>query len=152
MTKFNEIADESERRSKQNYVKESWTNWREMRLQTLARITNYLFVLNTGALIASLTYVAAKPATSDIQLSILLFSFGTLFSVTHATLDYYISESCFSSFRKDVAQLFGNQLDWEVFTNRNENRGTYDWLLHTLGWAGGLVFFGGLILGVLQIK
>jgi len=152
MTKFNEIADESERRSKQNYVKESWTNWREIRLQTLTRITNYLFVLNTGALIAFLTYVAAKPTTSDIQLSIWLFSFGTFCSVMHATLDYYISENCFSSYQKDVEQLYSNQLDWEVFTDRNENRGTYDWLLHILGWAGGLVFFGGLILGVLQIK
>jgi len=152
MTKFNEITNESERRSKQNYVKESWTSWRETRLQTLTRITNYLFVLNTGALIASLTYVATKPTTSDIQLSIWLFSLGTLFSVLHATLDYYITENCFSAYQKDVEQLYSNQIDWEVFVDRNEKRATFDWLLHLLGWLGGLVFFAGLILGIQQIK
>jgi len=60
MTKFNEITNETERRSKLNYVKELWTGWRQVRETTLTRINSYLFTLNAGALLASLTYVAAK--------------------------------------------------------------------------------------------
>jgi hypothetical protein len=92
MTKFNEFTDVSERGSKINYVDELWTSWSDARLQTLTRITNYLFVLNTGALLASLAYVASKQTNSDIELSIWLFSVGILCSVFHATFDYYFTE------------------------------------------------------------
>jgi hypothetical protein len=152
MAKFSAITDPSERASKINYANELWASWREIRLQTLKRITNYLFVLNTGALLAALTYVATKEANSYIQWSIWLFSAGTFFSVLHATLDYYITESSFAAYRKDVEALYGNKIDWEVFVDRNEKRPPYDWLLHTFGWLCGIVFFIGLVLGALQIR
>jgi hypothetical protein len=151
LAKFNEITDPSERASKVNYVDEIWANWRETRLQTLKRVTNYLFALNTGALLASLTYVAAKQANSYIHLSIWLFSLGALLIVLHATLDYYITENEFTAYRKSVEELFSNKIEWAVFIDRNEKRATYDWLLHTLGWLSGISFFVGLILGILQI-
>lgn len=151
MPRFNEITDPSERASKINYVNELWANWREARLQTLKRITNYLFVLNTGALLASLTYVATKQANSYIHFSIWLFSAGTFLVVLHATLDYYATENGFTSCRKNVEELFGNKIDWAVFVDRSEKHGTYDWLLHTLGWLSGLLFFVGLVVGVLQV-
>jgi hypothetical protein len=151
MIKFNEIADPSERASKVNYVNELWANWRETRQQTLKRITNYLFVLNTGALLAALTYVATKQANSYIHVSIWLFSAGTLLIVLHATLDYYASENGFTSYRKNVEELFGNKIEWAVFVDRNEKRGSYDWLLHTLGWLSALLFFVGLVVGISQV-
>ena len=76
MTKLAEIKDASELSSKIKYVNQVWASWRETRLQTLQRMTNYLFVLNSGALLAALTYVAAKPANPSIQISIWLFSAG----------------------------------------------------------------------------
>lgn len=152
MARFNEIADPSERASKVNYTNELWATWREGRVQTLKRITNYLFVLNTGALLAGLTYIASKPSNPYIQCSIWFFSAGIFFSVLHATLDYYITENGFSKYQKDVEELYENKIDWEVFVDRNRNRPLYDWLLHSLGWLGGLVFFIGLVLGVLQIR
>ena len=151
MTKLSEIKDPSERQSKNKYVNEVWVGWREARLQILSRITSYLFVLNTGALLAALTYVAAKSANDGIQISIWLFSAGIFCSAAHATLDYYLSESSFSAYRKDVEKLYENKLDWEDIVDRNENRPPLDWLLHTLGWLGGAAFFIGLILGLRQI-
>jgi uncharacterized membrane protein len=141
MTKFNEIKDPSERSSKINYISE-----------TLTRITNYLFVLNTGALLATLTYVASKSTNTHIQYSIWLFSAGIFFSVTHATLDYYLTEASFNSYKKDVEELYENKLDWEVLIDRNERRPILDWLLHLLGWLGGMVFFIGLIVGICHIN
>lgn len=151
MPKLSEITDSAERVSKINYVNEIWTNWRESRLQTLKRITNYLFVLNTGALLASLTYVAAKQTNSYIHTSIWLFSGGTFLIVLHATLDYYITENGFTTYRKNVDELFGNKIEWAVFVDRNEKPIPYDRLLHALGWFSGILFFIGLITGVSQI-
>lgn len=151
MPKFNEIADPSERASKINYVNEIWANWRETRQQTLKRITNYLFVLNTGALLAALTFVATKGTNSYVHFSICLFSVGTFLIVLHATLDYYITESGFASYRKNVDELFGSKIEWVIFVDRIEKRSAYDWLLHTLGWVSGLLFFAGLVVGVRQI-
>jgi len=152
MTKFNEITDVSDRQAKINYVDEIWTGWSDARLQTLTRITSYLFVLNTGALLAALTYIAAKDTNADITLSIYLFSFGILCSVLHATIDYYCTEHWFGSYQKDVEKMYGNELDWEEFVERNNNRIGSDWLLHIIGWAGAIAFFSGLIIGVTQLK
>jgi hypothetical protein len=152
MTKLNEITDESERKSKLDFVDECWANWREGRQSTLSRITNYLFTLNAGALLAALAYVAAKPSNADIQLSIWLFSAGTLCSVMHAAFDYYMCEGYFSAYRKDVKRLYDNQIDWDDFVERNESRNKYDWLLHIISWGGAILFFVALVIGVLQIK
>lgn len=152
MTKLNEIIDPFIHESKINYVTEVWVGWREARLQTLNRITNYLFVLNTGALLAALTYVAAKSANQDIQTSIWLFSAGIFCSAAHATLDYYLTEISFAAYKQDVDALYENKLEWEVFVEKNKNRPPLDWLLHTLGWLGGAAFFIGLVLGLCQIS
>ena len=151
MTKLNEVNDPSEFQSKLQYINEVWHGWRQARLQALGRITNYIFVLNTGALLAALTYVAAKSANDGIQASIWLFSAGIFCSAAHATLDYYLIESSFSAYRKDVKTLYEYKLDWEVLVDRNENRPPLDWLLHAFGWLGGAAFFIGLVLGLRQI-
>lgn len=148
MTKLNEFSDPAAHRLKIDYVDEVWENWRAAREQTLKRITGYLFILNTGAMLAALTYVAAKPSNGEIQMAIWLFAAGIFLSVIHATLDYYLTESSFSAFRKDVDQFYGNKLDWEVFIDRNNNRPPLDCLLHILGWLGGLSFFIGLVVGL----
>ncbi len=151
MTKLNEIKDQALLESKIRYVNEVWSSWRAARLQSLNRINNYLFVINTGALLAALTYVATKGANDGVLISIWLFAFGTFCSVLHATLDYYLTETSFSSYRKDVASLYEHKLDWEVMVDRNEHRPPVDWLLHLVGWLGGLAFFIGLVYGLRQI-
>lgn len=150
MTKFNEITDSTDRNTKINYVDESWANWRDARHQSLTRITGYLFVLNTGALLASLTYKATITNASILP-SICLFSAGILFSVLHATIDYYLCEHGFSKYQNNTKKLFDNELDWEVFIERNNYSSSWDKALHVLGWLGAIAFFSGLVKGVLQI-
>jgi len=152
MPKLNEISDPNERAAKINYVNELWAFWREVRVQTLTRITNYLFILNAGALLGALTYVASKSPNLPIQCSIWLFAAGILFSLLHATLDYYLTESSFSSYRKDVGEFYESKIDWAVLVDRNQKRPGFDWVLHALGWAGGIVFIVGLSMGIPQIR
>lgn len=152
MPKLHEITDPNERAAKIGYVNEMWAFWRDARVQTLTRITGYLFVLNTGSLLGALTYVASKSPNPPIQCSIWLFGAGTLFSLLHATLDYYLTESSFFSYGKDVDEFYENKIDWVVLIDRNQKRPGFDWLLHVLGWAGGIAFIVGLILGIPQIK
>jgi len=151
MTKLNDFKELAQLEPKIRYVNEGWSSWSETRLQALNRITNYLFVLNAGALLAALTYVATKNASDGILNAIWLFAFGVFCSALHAMLDYYLAESSFSAFRKDVADLYEHKLDWEVFVDRNEHRLPLDWLLHIVGWLGGSAFFIGLVYGLRQI-
>jgi hypothetical protein len=152
MAKLNEISDPNERAAKISYVNELWAFWREVRVQTLTRVTNYLFALNTGALVGTLTYVATKSPNSSIRCSIWCFAAGTLLCLLHATVDYYLTESSFSSYRKDVGEFYESKIDWAVLVDRNQNRPGFDWLLHALGWASGIVFIVGLVMGIPQIK
>ena len=152
MTKFNEITHDSERRSKLNIVEEMWTSWRQARETTLTRISNYLFTLNAGALLASLTYVAAKENSEDIYFSIWVFAIGILCSVFHAAIDYYSIEKYFSDYRSDVNTLYGNKMEWEDFITRNSKRNKLDWVLHLLGWASGISFIVALINGIIHLQ
>lgn len=148
----NEIGDPNERAAKISHVNELWDFWLQMRVQTLTRITGYLFLLNTGALLGSLTYVAAKSPTPSIQCSIWLFAAGILCSLLHATLDYYLTEHSFSLYRKDVGDFYENKIDWAVLIDRNNKRPGFDWLLHVLGWAGAIAFVAGVSIGIPQIQ
>lgn len=103
-------------------------------------------------MLGALTYVATKSSNSSIQYSIWLFGIGTSFSLLHATLDYYITESSFSSYRKDVREFYENKIGWAVLVDRNQKRPGFDWLLRMLGWAGGIVFIVGLAIDIPQIK
>jgi hypothetical protein len=150
--KYNEIKEEVNRNTKIQYIKECWTGYRESEQSTLSRITNYLFVLNSGALLASLAYVAAKPNTTGVNISIWLFSVGILLISLHATIDYYLCGRFFSLFRKDVDLFYKSEIDWEVLVDRNSQRGKNDWYLHLLGWLSGILFFAGLFNGVCHIS
>ncbi|MDI6789808.1 MAG: hypothetical protein QME44_03860 [Thermodesulfobacteriota bacterium] len=150
--KYNEIKEEVNRNAKIQYIKECWTGHREFEQATLSRITNYLFVLNSGALLASLAYVAAKPNTTGVNISIWLFSVGILLISLHATIDYYLCGRFFSLFRKDVDLFYKSEIDWEVLVDRNSQRGKNDWYLHLLGWLSGILFFAGLFNGICHIS
>jgi hypothetical protein len=150
MAKLTEFTG-SEHRSKISYVNKLWSFWSDVRTQTLSRLLNYLFALNTGALLASLTYVATKTITPSIQLSIWFFSAGIFCSVAHATIDYYVLENKFSEYCKDIDELYANKMHWEVFIDRSNKSAPLDTLLHILSWASGIAFFAGLVIGILGI-
>lgn len=76
---------------------------------------------------------------------------GIVFSVAHATLDYYLIERSFTAYRDDVNAFLKNDLDWEVLVDRNTKRPPLDVVLHALGWIGGVSFFIGLAVGLCQI-
>lgn len=147
--KYSEISNENFRKSVVQYIDECWAGHRESTLSTLQRITNYLFVLNSGGLIASLTYVAAKTCTKGMTISIWLFSIGVLFISLHAAIDYYQCEHLFKSFREDIDQFYKDELDWEGINSQSEKS---DWYLHVFGWLSGILFFAGLFNGIYQVS
>ena len=155
MTKLNEIKDLYDLNSKRNYSNEIRTFWRNCRDQTLTRVTNYLFILNSGALLAALTYVAAKIPNSKILCSIWLFAAGTFFSLAHAAIDYYITEFFYSSYEDDLGKFLRNEIDWETLIDQEQKRLSnqhIDWLLHFLGILSGAAFIFGTYIGISQIK
>lgn len=101
---------------------------------------------------ASLTYVAAKDNTEGIYLSIWVFAIGILCSGLHAAIDYYSIEKYFSDYRSDVNSFYESEMGWKDFVTRNSKRNKTDFLLHLLGWVGGLSFIVALINGIIQLK
>lgn len=89
MTKSNDIEKQIYQ-ARREYINRSWKDWYESWRSGLSRITNYLFVLNTGALLVALTYIATNPPNSNIKISIFLFAAGIVFSLLHAGIDYYL--------------------------------------------------------------
>lgn len=153
MGTIDEIKSPNEYQAKKKYINECWRGWRENWQSALIRINTYLFTLNTGGLLVSLTYVATKSSNASIEFTIWLFATGILFSLLHAAIDYYTVELNFDDFKKDVEKFYDNNLDWKILVEKNENRGKKtDWILHLLGWSSGVSFCIALISGILQIK
>lgn len=152
MPKLNEMSDLTDRASKLSHAVEIWASWNEARLQTLNQITNYLFVLNSGALIGCLTYVAFKAPNFSTQCAIWLFAAGVLCSVFHAALDYSAAEYSFTTYKLKLGQFYANSLDWTELIKEDEKQGKLDWCLHILGWVGGIAFIVGVFVGITQIR
>lgn len=151
MTKLNEFHGD-DFAAKVKYVETQWSWIDQGRSSALSRITNYLFILNTGGLLGALTYVASKEATDGIQLSIVFFSWGITFIVGHAALDYYWIESGYAKVTQRISDLYELKLCWDDFLKEVRTEENSDLHLHILGWSSALCFFLGLIVGITQVQ
>lgn len=149
--KYSHIQDPNVRRSKRDYIDSRWRGLQGVVTSALSRVLNYLFVLNSGGLLAALTYIATKPNTGGIYFSIWCFVAGIIFITIHAALDYYGCEGHFRGFRKDVDAFYKDEIDWEVMIDRDDRHGGHEWVLHLLGWLSGAVFLVGLCAGIYNI-
>lgn len=152
--KYSEISEEADLRKKLLYIDENWSSGENWRQGSLKRITNYLFTLNSGGLLASLVYLASKEAPADVKVLIWCFLVGTVSITLHAVIDYYQSESELKKFNSDLDKFYSNSLAWEdLVKNKTANRSS-DIPMHILGWIAGLSFFVGLFLtaGKIQTK
>lgn len=150
MTKLNEL-DEKTLRSCTTYVDDLWESYGTVRQQALGRINNYLFVLNTGSLVAMATYLATRDPTFWIITAVVLFGLGTICCLIHATIDYYAVENLYSNYKSNVRDLYKYELDWEVFLDRINHTGA-DWYMHVIGWMSGACFLAGLITSIVQMQ
>ena len=149
--KYKDIREEADLRKKLQHIDECWTSHSEWRQDSLKRITGYLFTLNSGGLLASLAYLAAKENPDGIKILIWCFFAGTLLISLHAAADYYSSERHLKLFDSDLKEFYASELDWEDFLERKASRESKDIPLHFLGWASGLAFFIGLIIAICTI-
>ncbi len=147
--KYSDIADESYKKDVLNSIAEHDTSLSEWRNSAVRRITNYLFVLNTGGLLATISYAAStSKCGASMVLPVTLFSAGTLSVLAHAAIDYYTSEQNLSSYRKKFGRYYKDEIDWQELWGNGEEK--IDWLevvLHLLGWGSALVFVFGLYCG-----
>jgi len=147
--KYREMTDPNSSAQASGHIESLWREFAHERSSTLRRVLGYLFVLNSGGLVAAVTYMATKPTVRwEIPFSIWCFAIGTILITIHAAIDYYTCEGLFGKFRSDVAQFFKNEIDWEVLWDRTRERKTGDWILHLLGIGSGVVFVVGLAVGV----
>ena len=96
-------------KGRNDYIGARWGGLQSAVGSALSRVLNYLFVLNSGALLASLTYISTKPKTENLTVSIWLFVVGIIAILAHAALDYYATNSHFNSYREEVASFFQSQ-------------------------------------------
>lgn len=145
--KFSELTPE-QRKNNATYISARWQGLSGIVNSSLHTIVNYLFVLNTGALAAGMTYVAAKGSNPSIKVAIWLFLAGTVLCTLRAAADYYFSMSNFANFRTHVANYHDNKMTWEVLLDRDTAMGKWDWVLHVMGWASGFCCLVGIVIGI----
>jgi hypothetical protein len=150
--KYSEL-DESEKKAKFSRIDQDWEIHTKWRLESLDLITRYLFTLNSGGLLASLAYLAAKEEVNGVNTIITLFFAGTMCIALRAAIDYYISEARLSSLRKDVESFYSDEIEFEDYLERlNKRYEANDLLLHLLGWSSGILFIVAIVIGIGTIQ
>lgn len=146
--KFSEIP-EPQQGSVVSHLKETQL-WivQEVR-ETRDRILGYIFGLNAGGIVAGAAALAQGKSNRQIIWAIWLFGIGLLAAVVRATLDYFATEAMAGSFRKNVRQLYGDEIDWDQFQESRKKYASSQWHYYGLGIASGVLFFGGLLIGFL---
>ena len=136
----------------ENYYSEKWDNDLKYRNSAWQRLTTYLFALNTGALIASLSYVTGAPENNIMFLPIWLFAIGTTLTLIHAAIDYYINEIDLDNFSKNLKKFYSNTITHQDFKdNIISNYSFYNKYLHWIGWISALLFLFGMFFGISNI-
>ncbi|ATC65861.1 hypothetical protein CMV30_18975 [Nibricoccus aquaticus] len=137
--------------SRRAWIKERWHGIQDARTCALSRIMSHLFVLNSGALLAALTYISAQPNTKGSMLfPIWCFIVGTAAATIHAAIDYYTTEHMFTKFREDVSLFDAGALDWEVMIS-NTKKQPLEWMLYTIGPCAGVALLVGLLVGIARL-
>lgn len=148
--KFSEQT-EPNRQNSQNYINSRWRGFQQDVGAALSRIVDHLFILNAGAVVGCITYLAAKAANQGIKCALWFFIVGLICILFRAALDYYICEYLFRAFRKDVRSYYDDKLDWVALREIDTRRKAPDWLAHLLGWISGIGFISGIILGAISL-
>lgn len=147
--KFKEITDSKDSHPLDKYLASKWESLAEVLSSTLQRVMNYVFVLNSGALLATLTYIAAKQqVTRGVHFAIWGFVVGTILITVHAAADYYGCRNQLRRFRRDIDSFVKNEIDWEVLADRDNERRTGERIWHLLGWFSAVAFLIGLFVGI----
>lgn len=150
--KYSEL-NERERKAKLHVIDQDWEIHSKWRAESLDIITKHLFTLNSGGLLASLAYLAAKEEANGVNTLIWLFFAGTACVVLRATIDYYMSESRLALLRKDIGRFYDYEIDFEEYVKRlNKRAGSSDILLHLLGWSSAILFTIAISIGVSTIQ
>ena len=146
------INDPALLKGRNDYIGARWGGLQSAVGSALSRVLNYLFVLNSGALLASLTYISTKQKTEILTVSIWCFVVGIIAILAHAALDYYATNSHFNAYREEVDSFYQSQLDWEEVLKKDNKRGSCECILHSLGWLSAGAFLLGLLLGVSHLS
>jgi hypothetical protein len=145
--KFSQQTPEN-RELSQNYINARWRGLQAAIGTSLSRVIGYLFALNSGSIVACVTYVATKGSNATIKLSLWIFIIGVISVLLRATWDYYSCESIFREFRNDVSLYHADKLDWVSLRDIDKRRVPRDWIGHSLGWFSGICFVVGIVIGV----
>jgi hypothetical protein len=150
--KFSEL-NSTQRETQIQSIGQDWELNASWRKESLDTITKYLFTLNSGGLLASLAYLAAKKEVDGVNILIGLFFLGTLFVVLRAAIDYYASEKRLASLRDDINDLYFDNIEVEKYTsNVRQRANSNDCLLHVFGWLSGILFFTSIAIGAFTIQ
>jgi hypothetical protein len=134
------------------YIHERLSDHQQSVKNSFRRIVEYLFLLNTGGVVATATYIATKPSSvSAMTVPMWFFIAGVILITLHAVWDYYRCLMLFKRYRKSVTEFVANTIEWEVLVDRDTHAVRGEWVGHTLGWLSGTCFLLGIIWGGLHI-
>src|SRR5437588_4687297 len=146
--KFRDMPHGAALLMEQGYIHERLKGHQQSVKNSFRRIVEYLFLLNTGGVVATATYIATKPSSSSaMTVPMWLFIAGVITITVHAVWDYSRCLMLFKRYRANVLEFIANEIEWEVLVDRDAQGVRGEWVGHVLGWISGIAFVLGIVRG-----
>lgn len=128
-------------------VNQRWGQLHALEKEWFERAIQYLFLLNSGGAIATLSFLGASKipfaSATGVKVSLGSFILGIVLVGLSVAKSYYRMAGLFRHYRKNVNLYFKDQISWEYLTDKDEKRSEARWLDHLLPWLS----FGCFIIG-----
>jgi hypothetical protein len=158
MEKYSELSPEKQA-SFLGRVNQRWGQLHALEKDWGEKAYKYLFLTNSGGVVATLTFLGAKPDNLDFtaaKLALMLFVVGVVITGIATAHRLHRTSWLFKSYRQDSQDYFQGKLTWEQLYKLDEDRATqpnawsyllpYSCLATFIAGcaAGGFALFGGI--------
>jgi hypothetical protein len=137
-----------------DYINQRWGQLYELEKEEAEKALRYLFLVNSGGAIATLSFLAAKPSFIEtlVVFSLLAFIVGVLLVGIAISIRYYCFSKLFEGWKQDVDHFYNKlEFNFEQLTTNDEKRVKKPSLDELILWLSFLCFISGCILGAMGL-
>ena len=145
--KFSDTTDEKLRQVRIAYVEKRWSDLADRYRVLVDEAARYLFLVNSGGAIATLSYMGALKTVDPIpgaRLMLIFFLCGVLLVGVGRALGSYRSYSILMGWSRSVSLYYSNAIDWDDLLKQDAEKGKPSLVTDAIAWSCFACFVSGL--------
>lgn len=129
-------------------IQSRWSQLHALSKESGENAIKYLFAVNSGGSVATLTYLGSKiNSTIGIKISLMIFFFGLITVGILKAYTLHKHEGLFANYQKQVAKYYENQIGWSDLLKSDNDKVGSPIVPYIFGYISFACFIVGSIIG-----